>query len=436
MKVDVLVLLCISYLKSCLSFKVQFRSCEEKGFQCVDSVSHSGRQDVTYECPSDDLKDITLDFWIWDLPPNIDIDKLTIKNCHTLRLRFGCTELYRNITILYVHHVVNLRIFEDDTSCNPTAVIFEHVDFIRSIPKRSFSQARCHEQHCGLKQLVFENVKIGVIETNAIELSDSVQLFRITNTMIDLIEAAGIRISARKFASVYILNSAMDNVEALGVQVDASKFVIADTSIDDLSFAGISASVRTFEFTSNSIGNSSSGALAISAESVDVLRNKFQYLQSGAFNKIGPRQGIFRFNFLGNYVRYVDVGGLHPQDGSRVHTTYANNSFYCTCEGLSWLGCNTSFGVGYEPINDFYKHILEKANNNTCIFDSDCILPLGAVQKIAPNGICQTSTIYDQSRFCDNYDDSSSARLTNSLRLAFSCFAVLIYYNFQYLCIL
>uniref|UniRef100_A0A1Y1KEI8 Uncharacterized protein n=1 Tax=Photinus pyralis TaxID=7054 RepID=A0A1Y1KEI8_PHOPY len=56
MKVDVLVLLCISYLKSCLSFKVQFRSCEEKGFQCVDSVSHSGRQDVTYECPSDDLK--------------------------------------------------------------------------------------------------------------------------------------------------------------------------------------------------------------------------------------------------------------------------------------------------------------------------------------------------------------------------------------------
>ncbi|KAK5642321.1 hypothetical protein RI129_008488 [Pyrocoelia pectoralis] len=414
MQLIVFVLLLISYTNKCLCFKVQFLSCDEKGFHCNNSATYEGKKDVTYQCPSDDLKDITIDFWIWDLPQEADIGKLTIKHCHTLRLRFGCTEHYRNITSLYVHHVADLRIFEDDTICNPSGVIFEQVHLLRNVPKHSFSQARskCNAEHCGLKQLVFENVKIGVIETGGIELIDNIELFRITNTVINTIEVGGIKIVVHKDASIYIINSIINNVEAVAVQVVAPTFTISETNIGEISFAGISATVNAFEFSSNFVANTSSGALAVSAGQVDIFKNSFYSINSGAFSKIGPRQKRFSYNFLENYIKYVDIGGLHPQVESfqefRLNITYASNSFYCTCEELAWLGSGISFGRGYNPVKDFYKGIMDKVNNNTCTFDLSCTLPLRAVEKIAPDGVCQIITVDDQSTFCENYQDNSS----------------------------
>ncbi|KAF5294956.1 hypothetical protein FQA39_LY13319 [Lamprigera yunnana] len=356
---------------------------------------------------------VTIDFWMWNFSKKFDIAIFTITDCDVLSLRFGCNRNHsQRIKILYVHHIRELKIVQDQLVCNPTSIIFENIEILRSIPRNTFSQAQtlCNQEGCMLNKVVFENVNIDTIETNAIELIDNVQLFRITNANIKNINTGGIQIINNKDASVYILNSVINTLDSLAIQINANKLTIAESIFNLISYNSIYSTLHTFEFDSNSVLSLLPAGLSIKADNVIIHRNQFHNIRTGAFEKISGLTN-FQYKFYENHITDVDVGGLHPllssSDDSII--TFVNNSFSCTCDGLSWLGSDLNFGKGLKYFQSFYKNILEVENNNKCLF-KNCLLPLRAVKKLIDNKDCQVPTIESETDFCDNYepDENSS----------------------------
>lgn len=430
----IIILLCATiFLNKCFCINVFFESCNKHGFSCQNSTLYKDKQDITYQCLDESLKGITLDFWIWNFAPTLDIGTLTITDCHTLRLRFGRNHVQK-VQILYVHHITDLRIYQDQLICNPTSIIFEDIDNLRTLPRNAFSQVQsvCSSPNSSLNKLVFENVKIGTIETNAIELINNVQLFRITNVVIKNIQAGGIRITNNNDASIYILNSSVDLLDTLAMQIHANKLTITESTFNLMSYSSINATLHTFEFSANSVVSVLTAAFSIEANNVNILKNHFQNVKTGAFQKISAVDNKhFSYKFIDNFITDADVASLHPMIpfSTQSNIMFSNNKFACTCDGYLWLRGQMLFGKRLKYSQSFYKSILDTKNNNTCVFKT-CILPLKAVKKISTSdNTCLVSSVAGEADFCESYDfdDNASKCLFNVVWLNLLCYFFIVY---------
>ncbi|KAF5306682.1 hypothetical protein FQR65_LT07237 [Abscondita terminalis] len=377
--------------------------------------------------------DVTIDFWIWNFAPELDVATLTITNCHTLRLRFGCARHHlKKIQVLHVQHIKILSIYQDQVICNPTSIIFEYIDFLETLPRNTFSQLQtCSRSNCTLNQLVFENVKIGTIESNAIELINDLKLFRITNVVVENVKAGGIKIINNNDASIYILNSVIDSLDTLAMQIHANRLTIAESTFNLMSYSSINATLHTFEFSSNSVMSLRTAAFNIQSDSVIILKNHFYHIKTGAFQEIyAMDDSKFTYTFVDNFIEDADIASLHPMvsSSSNANIVFVNNKFMCTCDTYFWLEGEIPFGRGLKYSKTFYQDVLDVNNNNTCVFKS-CILPLKASKQLRTTSEeeCNMSTIEDD--FCENYiDENVSTRLIQIVWLNVLCYLFIVYF--------
>ncbi|KAG5888231.1 hypothetical protein JTB14_035580 [Gonioctena quinquepunctata] len=390
--------------KGARSGRVYFSKCGVGGFSCITTKSKTLH--VTYQCPNGSTDVI---FMINQFSSPSNIETLTIKHCKKLTMSMRCSGEKKNIQSLHVHNIGSLRIQRLPYQSNiPAKVVFENIEYLEAVPSFTFSQVdkNMHTTGCILPKNDFNtislmNVTIDTVQSHGFYMTKEFGDVTFSEVKINRLQSSSILATMSKNSQFLMEKSTVEVADSLAFQVYAGSMVFRETHFTEISPNAINGTVETFNFTKNSVNTLQPHAINLLSKNVLISDNRFEYLKSGALEKITP--GLltdvsgknfaklkFSYEFTGNDINFMDAGCLNPDFEAYEHVasdmSFMKNTVYCSCENSGWLLSETGHGYNTALVENFYETFLDKENFNNCSFS--CDLPIAETKMMIQGGKC------------------------------------------------
>ncbi|XP_057663483.1 uncharacterized protein LOC130898304 [Diorhabda carinulata] len=409
----VILLIVDLFLIESSTVRINYVRCNYNGFTC--STSKHNTQLIYFQCPNED---VTLFINQFNSPSNIE--SLQIQNCKNLTISFGCGSDVRNIESLIIKNIGFLKIqLQQRTSHVPASVSFENIAYLEEIPKLAFAQHDkiTHSYNCitpknDFRTLSFKNVTIGTVQSNAFHMPNKFGDFSFTDVKINRMQASAILVKLDKLSKFTIANSEIDVVEHLAFQTTAKTVAFKQNKFIDIASSGINGTIENFEFSINAVNTLQPYSISILCTNVHIFQNKFEYMKSGALEKISPGlledSGMnfgklkFVYEFKNNTIRFMDAGSINPDIAAygnvATEIIVHGNRILCECGNIAWIFPGVGHGFNTRYLVPFYENLLNNKSNNLC--SSSCDLPLASAIQQLQNGKCLDNVTADW--ICDN----------------------------------
>ncbi|XP_072383990.1 uncharacterized protein [Diabrotica undecimpunctata] len=384
------------------SVRINFGRCGAGGFTC-STYPKTNTLAVYYNCVGDD---VTLYINQFSSPANIET--LLIQNCVNLTISFRCSGENKNIQVLTVRNVKRLKIEPQQyTSHVPTSVIFENIAYIEEIPKDTFAQIQrtTHSYGCinprkDFYALSFKNVTIDTVGSRAFYMPQNFGNFTFTDVKINRLQTSALLAKLEKLSQFIIEDSKIDVVEHLAFQVTSKNVEIKNNKFVDIAGSAFNGTAEKFTFYNNYVNTFHPYAISILVTNVYIWKNTFEYLKSGALQKISPglledsgrNFGSLRFiyQFKNNTIHSMDAGSLNPDVEAYKNVAtkmmLEGNIIKCECINIGWIFSGSGHGSNTPMLENFYLTLLDPNSDNKC--SASCNLPLSASSEMISNGKC------------------------------------------------
>lgn len=330
-----------------------------------------------------------MQFYLWQFNSPGTITSLTISNCQKLQISFTCINENKPIQWLKIKDVQHLEIIRPTITHNPPKMIFENIKRLDVLPRETFVQIKktvykpgCFIPVSDLNSIIFKNVNIGTIETEAFKYLSDMENFIWENVSVDKVSFGAVKLEFKEKSKALLKGCDLEVVEPMGFQISGPALSMVQSRYGNLWGSSVNGTIYDFEFNNNTVRNIQAGAISVLAQNVYMVDNHFESIESGAFKKIGP--GLlhdsqtnfgrlkFIYHFSNNLIEHVQDGGIRPDieayDNVSADIVYKYNTLQCSCESLSWMGADVDLGKGFSVLKDFNAMVLDPLNSNKCSF--------------------------------------------------------------------
>ncbi|XP_050301705.1 uncharacterized protein LOC126739919 [Anthonomus grandis grandis] len=388
------------------SVRLYFSKCGTNGFTCITNAV-TKKWDITYQCPNG-VNDITLYINQFTAPQTLQDFK--IQNCQSVTILTRCSNENKPIKTLQIANVAHLSIQRAPYEpWLPPTVIFENISYIDEIPAKTFGQidksiytTGCFVHPIEFQNVLFKNVTIGAIKSEAFVAHHNFHNFTFLNVTVGTIQTSAINIRHDLSGQFEIMHSNIKEIEPLGIRIYGKKAVFAMNDLKEVASSGINATTEHFYFTGNTVGTLQAQAFAVLSTNIYILDNNFQSVKCGAFEKLSP--GLlqdsgrnfgklnFIYDFSKNTLHDLEIGSLHPDYASyenvRTEMMFGKNKIMCSCENLGWLFLPAVMDqlIG----GPFYEMVMDDSYGNMCanMHNSSCKFHISVVNKLIQCGKC------------------------------------------------
>ncbi|XP_023014090.2 uncharacterized protein [Leptinotarsa decemlineata] len=383
-----------------VSKRVFFRNCGEGGFSCTNT------KDITFQCPNDTNG---LIFMVNQFASPFNIETLKIRDCKNLTISLRCSSEQKNIQYLHINNigVLNMERLQYQSQL-PPKVVLENIGYMETIPSFTFSQIdkRLHTINCfkpkeDFNDILVKNVNIHTVQSNAFNMPNDFGNVTFINVTIHRLQSSAIVTKLSTTSNFFFESSAVEYTESLAFRIYGKIAIFRENKFLEISPNGINGTLGSFSFYKNFVNILQPHSISLISQNVYIQDNRFEYLKSGALEKISP--GLlddisgrnfgrlkFIYEFKGNCINFMDAGCLNP-DFEAYETVASDiilseNSIFCSCENSAWLISGTGHGYNTAPIESFYEVFLDEENQNNCSYT--CNLPIAKTKMLLQNGKC------------------------------------------------
>lgn len=181
---------------------------------------------------------------------------------------------------------------------------------------------------------------------------------------------------------------------------------------------GLTCRTKNFLFTDNNVEEISNEGFDVSATKIEIVKNKFNHLDTRALETISFSYGAFLnydlavqflYKFSDNRIQMINPGSLHPNWAGIRNLcgviTVENNVFNCSCSNFGWMSILHGVGPKISKHVEFYtKYIV--TNKNTCEENKNC-----SIQSLSNilTSYCSNKTSLVCNGFENNHVNESSS---------------------------
>ncbi|PZC80825.1 hypothetical protein B5X24_HaOG213812 [Helicoverpa armigera] len=395
------VLLFAVLVQSALSVRINFTSCQDPEWACVNNSP----SELVYSCSvaSNDfiihLKDYYTDF----------ITSVTVQNCRDLRVVLDCPLLQRSSKLqrFKVKDCDRLEFVSLSATSllqTPPEVTIENVKEVVSLPRKIFkSPSTTTEQKClganTLKRIRVSNSKINSINTRAIYNVTGIKSIQFDNVTITDVRNQAIEAIMGPDTIFTITNSRIENVELKGITVQSTSATISDNTFIDIIGGALNITADNLLIINNRFREIRANGLVLKSVYTDITQNDITRLKTNALNSVKclrKRSNKKQFNFARNRIENVEPHSITFDyascKSSGTTVTITNNKIDCKCRNIAFLNNNSELN----------NMILDTSSNNTCLF-APCTLPVDIVKMLQESDMCELSL--DPQVMCLLYSD-------------------------------